>query len=84
MFLKACAAPLAALALIAAAPVPSAGLASSQDRDNGSSASSGRSADSAKADRKICKNFPDTVSRMRTRRLCLTQAQWREFEDAQQ
>ena len=84
MFLQAFAASLAALALIAAAPVPTAGLASSQDRDNGSAASSGQGADSAKAERKICKNFPDTVSRMRTKRLCLTQSQWREFEDAQQ
>ena len=84
MFRQACFAPLAALVLIAAAPVPTAGLAGSQDGESGSAASSGQPADSARAERKTCKNFPDTVSRMRTKRLCLTQAQWREFEDAQQ
>ena len=84
MFHKACVAPFAALALIAAAPAPSAGLAGGQDREAGSATSSSQAADSAKAERKTCKNLPDTVSRMRTRRLCLTREQWREFEDAQQ
>lgn len=84
MFHKACAAPLAALALIAAAPVPAAGLAGSQEGASGPAAASGQAADSARVERKICKNFPDTVSRMRTKRLCLTKDQWREFEDAQQ
>ena len=84
MFRKVYAAPFAALILAAAAPaVPTAALASGQEQQN-ASGSSGGSAEPAKAERKICKNFPDTVSRMRTKRLCLTQAQWREFEDAQQ
>ena len=86
MFGKACAASLAALALTAATPpVPAAvAMASADEQRNASSGSAGAAAEPAKADRKICKNFPDTVSRMRTRRLCLTQAEWREFEDAQQ
>jgi hypothetical protein len=83
MFRKAYAAPLAALALIAAAPVPSAALASNDDQRNASASQAGDDT-SAKAERKTCKTFPDTVSRMHSKRLCLTQAQWREFNAAQQ
>ena len=81
---KACAAPLAALLLIAAAPaVPATALASSEEQSS-ASASSGQSALPAKAERKICKRFADTTSRMRSTRLCLTRAEWREFEETQE
>ena len=85
MFGKACAAPLAAFILIAATPpVPAAvALSGGNERTTVASGSSG-AGEPAKAERKTCKNFPDTVSRMRTKRLCLTKEQWREFEDAQQ
>jgi hypothetical protein len=84
MFRKIYAVPLAALILTAAAPAaPGVAMASNQEQSN-AAGSSQESNETAKAERKTCKNFPDTVSRMRTKRLCLTKEQWREFEDAQQ
>ena len=83
MFNKAFAAPLAALALIAAAP-PSAALASNDQPDNSSAQAQQSNSDTPKAERKICKNFEMTASHMRGQRLCLTRAQWREFYAAQE
>ena len=70
--------PFAALALIAAAPVPSAALAGSA-QGNSSADSSGQQGKAAKPERKICKNFDMSGSHI-PERLCLTRAQWREFE----
>lgn len=36
-----------------------------------------------KAERKICRTYPATESRMKSTRLCLTRAQWKKFEDVQ-
>ena len=75
------AAPIAALVLIAAAPVPSAALASNASQ--APSASDGKSGDApAKADRKFCKTFYMSGSHARRERLCLTRAQWKEYNDA--
>jgi len=83
MFSKAFAAPLAALSLIAAA-IP-AGAAKSPEEQNGSAARSDNArTDNGKAERKICKRFENSASRMGSIRLCLTQAQWREFEQARE
>ena len=83
MFRKIYAAPLAALILTAAAPAaPSIAMASNQEQSN-AAGSSGESNETAKSERKTCKYFANTASRMRGKRLCLTQAQWREFNAAQ-
>ena len=83
MFRKTYAAPFAALALVAAAPAPSVAMASNEQQ-NVSAGQSGGDASTPRAERKTCRNFEDTVSRMRGKRLCMTQAQWREFYAAQQ
>ena len=75
------AAPIAALALIAAAPVPSAALASNSQSQNASGQSG--EAPAAKGERKICKTFHMSGSHARPERLCMTRAQWKEFDAAQ-
>lgn len=77
------AAPIAALALIAAAPVPSAALAGNGQSQASSNGQSGQTP-AAKSERKICKYFANSASRMRGERLCLTPAQWKEFDAAQE
>ncbi|HEX4739263.1 MAG TPA: hypothetical protein VH331_17065 [Allosphingosinicella sp.] len=37
-----------------------------------------------KSERKTCRTFENTVSRLKSERLCLTQEQWKKFEQAQQ
>jgi hypothetical protein len=82
MFSKARAAPLAAFALIAAAPITTAPVAG-QDHQSGS-ASRSVGAEAGKAERKTCKRFENIASRMRATTLCLTKSQWREFNAAQE
>ena len=77
------AAPIAALALIAAAPVPSAALASNSSQPQSASGSQ-RGDAPAKAERKICKTFHMSGSHAKAERLCLTRAQWKDFNDAQE
>ena len=76
--------PLAALVLVAAAPAPSAALASNGEPQNVTSDQSGGSDATAKAERKICKTLADTARRTATKRLCMTRAEWREFNEAAQ
>ena len=40
-------------------------------------------AGSAKSEKKTCKTFANTASRMKSTRLCLTKAEWKKFESAQ-
>jgi hypothetical protein len=75
------AAPIAALALIAAAPVPSAAMASNSQPQSVSSDRSGQ-AQPAKAERKICRTFYMSGSHVRGERLCLTRAQWKEYNES--
>jgi hypothetical protein len=77
------AAPIAALTLIAAAPVPSAALASNSQSQSSESGKSDE-ARAAKGDRKICKTFHMSGSHARSERLCMTRAQWKEFDAAQE
>ena len=64
-------APLAALTLLATSAAPA--LAKAQDGEgNGSVA--------AKSEKKICKTFENTASRMKREKLCLTKAQWKKFD----
>ena len=71
-------APLAAAALLAAGSAPAFA------KSEGSQNSSGSAAASAEAgERKICKRFDNSASRLRSERLCLTKAEWKKFEAAE-
>ncbi|HEY5720849.1 MAG TPA: hypothetical protein VIT45_00865 [Allosphingosinicella sp.] len=76
------AAPIAALVLIAAAPVPSAALAGNSDQQSATGSQS-QKARTAKAERKICRTFYMSGSHVKGERLCLTPAQWKEFNESQ-
>ena len=75
------AAPIAALVLMAAAPVPSAALAAESSQPQTATAGQPKQAP-AKAERKFCKTFYMSGSHARSERLCLTRAQWKEYNDA--
>lgn len=69
----------AALALIAGAPAHAAkneSLRALAAADAGSPAK-------AKEERKSCRYFDNTASRMKRERLCLTREQWKKFEEDQ-
>ena len=76
-------APIAALALIAAAPAPSAALAGNSQPQSASGNSS-EGARAAKSERKICRTFYMSGSHVKGERLCLTRAQWKEFNATQE
>ena len=46
-------------------------------------AASQQTAPEAKPERKTCRTFENTVSRMKSERLCLTREQWKKFEETQ-
>ncbi len=69
-------ASVAALSLIAAAAPAMAAKTQSEQQPQATSG--------GKAERKICKTFNATESRMKAQRLCYTKAQWKKFEEAQQ
>ena len=75
------AAPLAAFALLSTA-VPAA--AARNDQPDAAATQAQASDSDAKAERKICKNLPNTVRRVKSERLCLTRAQWKEYDEAVQ
>lgn len=79
MIIKQMFAATAAIALTAAGP---AFAAKSQDRQAAES-DGGGAGDKAKDERKICKTFDSTESRMKREKLCLTREGWREFERKQ-
>ena len=79
MIIKQMFAATAALALIAGGP---AFAAKSQDRQAAESDGGGAGV-KAKDERKICKTFDSTESRMKREKLCLTREGWREFERKQ-
>ena len=66
-------APLAALSMIAIAAPASAAAAKGQD-------ASATTASEGKAEKKICRRFDNTTSRMKSTRLCLNKAEWKKFE----
>jgi len=70
-------APLAAVALVAAGAVP-AFAKSQNDQANSSAASTGE-----KGERKICKRFTRSETRVGSEKVCLTKAQWQKFDAAQ-
>ncbi|HEX8572738.1 MAG TPA: hypothetical protein VF759_08300 [Allosphingosinicella sp.] len=69
----------AALALVAATP---AYAAKSQDRQSAES-DGGAAGAKAKGDRKTCRLFDNSVSRMKRERLCMTREQWKKFDEEQ-
>ena len=64
-------APLAAIALIAAGSAPA--FAKAQDEQAPAAGTSG-------GEKKICKTFENSASRMKPQKLCLTKAQWKKFQ----
>jgi hypothetical protein len=81
MFRKAHLIPFAALVLVAAAP-PAAASAGNAERQTVTTTQSGGGEATTKAERKICKTIPDSARRINNKRLCMTQKQWKEFDDA--
>ena len=78
MSIKLMFASAAALAMVAGTPA----FAAKDNQGEQASASTGGSESAeAKAERKICKTFDATESRMKQTRLCLTREQWKKFDD---
>lgn len=65
-------APLAALSLLAAGAAPA--FAKAQDEQAAATAGSA-------GEKKTCKTFQNTASRMKAQKLCLTKAQWKKFNN---
>lgn len=65
-------ASLAAFSMIALA-APAAAKAKAQDEESAGA--------SSKAEKKICKTFENSASRMKATRLCLTKADWKKFDE---
>ena len=63
------------------------GAAQDAEQGAGQDSESGQGAGSASApagERKICKTFANSASRMKSERLCLTQAGWKKFDALQE
>jgi hypothetical protein len=71
-------ASVAALAMAAGTP---AFAAKDQNRQVGASDSDGGAGE--KVEKKTCRTFPNSASRMKSERLCLTKAEWKKFEESQ-
>ena len=63
---------LASIAAISMAAVPAAAFAKSQAEQPAVASSAG--------EKKICKTFASTESRMKSTRLCMTKAEWKKFD----
>jgi hypothetical protein len=79
MSIKLIFASTAAFALLAGTPA----FAAKSGQDEQASASESGGGDQARAERKTCKYFDNTATRMKRQRLCLTREQWRKFEETQ-
>ncbi|MEA3063868.1 MAG: hypothetical protein QOJ27_296 [Sphingomonadales bacterium] len=79
MSIKLIFASTAALALIAGVPAHAGRSQSEQSAES----DGGGSRAKAKEERKTCRTFDNTETRMKRERLCLTREQWRKFDDAQ-
>lgn len=71
----------AAAALLAASPAFAKAAPGEQASDTASTSASDAGKD--KAERKTCRTFQNTVSRVKSEKLCLTREGWRKFEAAQ-
>jgi hypothetical protein len=72
----------AALTMIATPALAERGRSSEAATTEAATAPAQASPD-AKAEKKTCRTFQNTVSRMKSERLCLTREEWRKFEDQQ-
>lgn len=79
MSIKLIFASTAALALIAGAPAHAA----KNESARALAAASGGSEAKAKEERKTCRLFDNSTSRMKRERVCMTRDQWKKFEEAQ-
>ena len=79
MSIKLIFASTAALALIAGAPAHAAKNESARALAAADSAAGAK----AKEERKTCRYFDNTASRMKRERVCLTREQWKKFEEQQ-
>jgi len=77
MSIKLIFASTAALALLAGAPAHAA------KNESARALAAGDAGAKAKEERKTCRYFDNTASRMKRERLCLTREQWKKFEEAQ-
>lgn len=79
MSIKLIFASTAALALIAGAPAHAA----KNESVRALAAADAGAGAKAKDERKTCRYFDNTASRMKRERLCLTREQWKKFEEQQ-
>ncbi|MFL6843989.1 MAG: hypothetical protein ACJ8ER_03815 [Allosphingosinicella sp.] len=82
MSIKFILASTAALALVAGSPAFAARAQSEQASAAGTDNAAGDSG-KAKGERKTCRTFIGSDSRMKRDRLCLTRAEWKKFEATQ-
>lgn len=80
MTIKLIFASTAALGLLAGVPAHAAKNESARALAAADSAAGAKSKD----ERKTCRFFDNTASRMKRERLCMTREQWKKFEDEQQ
>ena len=74
----------AAFTMIATPALASKSRAAEAATSGAASASPQASSDvDTKAEKKTCRRFENTASRMKAEKLCLTREEWRKFEDSQ-
>jgi hypothetical protein len=74
-------APVALAALVAPPVLANKGHSGTDATE--AAASSAQPASDAKAERKTCRTFENTVSRLKAERVCLTKDGWKKFEEEQ-
>ena len=79
MSIKLIFASTAALALIAGAPA----FAAKTQTERALASADGATDAKAKDERKTCRVFDNSASRMKRERLCLTREQWKKFDEEQ-
>lgn len=74
----------AALTMIATPALAATGRAAEAATSESASASGQASPNAdAKGDKKTCRRYENTVSRMKAEKLCLTRDEWRKFDEQQ-
>jgi hypothetical protein len=73
----------AAFAMIATPALADRGRSEAAAQDTSATAAQAPTDATPKAERKTCRTFQNTASRMKSERLCLTREEWRKFEDQQ-
>jgi uncharacterized protein YdeI (BOF family) len=78
------AAAAAAFAMIATPALADRGRSDAAASDTSASSMQAPAGAGPKAEKKTCRRFANTVSRMKSIELCLTREGWQKFEDQQQ